>query len=220
MCQTYRALNLNPIVRILRPDPYLASRTLDGGACGIIAPYVETVEEALELVGAVKLRPVKGKKLKAMQSGAETPSEELMGYLEKNSATRTLILNIESLEAINNLDEILSVDGVDGVLIGPHDLSCSLEQPENYYIESFDQAVREIIKKARDKGKGAGIHFAMGAGKIDLELEWIEAGANFILHSADIIAARDALRTEFAILKSGSYPSGNKFSGSDEMINI
>tara|TARA_B100001123_G_scaffold450292_2_gene619911 strand:- start:1398 stop:2225 length:828 start_codon:yes stop_codon:yes gene_type:complete len=220
MCQTYRALNLNPIVRILRPDPFLASRTLDGGACGIIAPYVESVEEALDLVGAVKLHPVKGKKLQSILGGAETPSEELTGYLEKKSANRTLILNIESVEAIKNLDEILAIDGVDGVLIGPHDLSCSLEQPENYYNGSFDQAVREIIQKARDKGKGAGIHFAMGAGKIDLELEWIKAGANFILHSADIIAAIDALRTEFSILKSRPYPSGAELSSSEESINI
>ena len=55
MCQTYAALGLPPLVRIPSPDPYTATMVLDGGAAGVIAPYVETVEQAQTLRGAVKL---------------------------------------------------------------------------------------------------------------------------------------------------------------------
>ena len=219
MCQTYRALNLNPIIRILSPDPYLATAVLDGGACGIIAPYVETVEEARNLVGALKMRPLRGKKLNDFLTGKESPSEKLNDYILKDANSRTLILNIESVEAIKNLDDILSVPGIDGILIGPHDLSTSLESPEDYRNPVFDEAVCDIIQRARAKGVGAGIHFIMGADNIDLELKWIEAGANFIVHSADIIAARDALKKEFAILKSGSL-SGAQAKEEADAINI
>ena len=60
MCQAYRALEIAPIVRIPAPDPYQASMVLDGGACGVVAPYVETVEQVQKLVGAVKFCPLKG----------------------------------------------------------------------------------------------------------------------------------------------------------------
>ena len=61
MCQAYHAVGLPPIVRITSPDPYEACVALDGGAVGIVAPYVETPEQVRELVGAVKKRPLKGR---------------------------------------------------------------------------------------------------------------------------------------------------------------
>ena len=61
MCQLYAALDLAPIVRIPSPDPYLAAMMRDLGAHGVIAPYVESVEQAQALVGAVKYRPAEGR---------------------------------------------------------------------------------------------------------------------------------------------------------------
>ena len=58
MCRAYAAIGLPPIVRIPSPDPFEACKVLDGGACGIIAPYVETAEQVRELVGAVKGRRI------------------------------------------------------------------------------------------------------------------------------------------------------------------
>src|SRR5258707_5272328 len=62
MCHTYAALGLPPIVRIPSPDPYEATKILDGGAVGIVAPYVEAADQVRALRGAVKLRPLKGAK--------------------------------------------------------------------------------------------------------------------------------------------------------------
>ncbi|MDB2499637.1 aldolase/citrate lyase family protein [bacterium] len=220
MCQTYKALGMYPIVRILSPDPFLATAALDGGACGIVAPYVETADQARELMGAVKLRPIKGKKLKQLLDKSETASDHLQDYMQEGSKENSLILNIESIEGMQNLDKILEVEGVDGVLIGPHDLSSSLEIPEDYRHPEFNKAVCKIIQTARAKHRGAGIHAIMGARGLDLESGWIEAGANFILHSADIIAAMDSLHSEFNTLKSGVHKGSENQADSTDPINI
>lgn len=193
MCQTYRAINLAPIVRIPRPDPYEACKVLDGGASGIIAPYVETVEEAKALVGAVKFRPLKGKKLAEALDGTSKPDSRLADYLRERNQDRLLVINIESVPAIENLANLLEVPGIDAVLIGPHDLSVSLEIPEEYSHPKFDKAVRSIIETARAKGVGAGIHYWAS---IEQEIDWAKHGANLILHHGDITLFTEALQKE------------------------
>jgi 4-hydroxy-2-oxoheptanedioate aldolase len=191
MCQTYRAVNLAPIVRIPKPDPYEACKVLDGGAIGIIAPYVETVEEVKALAGAVKYRPLKGKQLTEVLDGSRDLSHRLAGYLHERNEDRLLVINIESVPAFENLENLLAVPGIDAVLIGPHDLSVSMEIPEEYTHPKFDKAVRTIIKTARAKGIGAGIHFWAS---IEQEINWAQHGANMILHQGDILLFTTALR--------------------------
>ena len=90
MCRAYKAAGINPVVRILKPDPFLAAQALDSGAGTILAPYVEDVEQALELVGAVKYRPLKGKKLRAILLGKEKPDAELDAYLKSQNKSNSL----------------------------------------------------------------------------------------------------------------------------------
>src|SRR6516162_494606 len=132
ICQTYQALGLPPVVRIPSNDPFEACKVLDAGASGVIGPYVETVEQVRGLVGAVKLRPLKGRRLQEALQNRNKLEPELRDYLEKRNGDKILIANIESVPAIENLHDICSVPGLDAVLIGPHDLSCSLGIPEQY----------------------------------------------------------------------------------------
>ena len=129
MCNAFAALDLAPVVRIPEPDPYLAQMTLDGGAQGIIAPYVETPEQVKALGGAVKFSPLKGQRLRAALDGETELEPELADYLARRNENKALFINIESLPALQNLDAILSSPYVDCVLVGPHDLSCSLGAP-------------------------------------------------------------------------------------------
>jgi 4-hydroxy-2-oxoheptanedioate aldolase len=180
MCQAYRYAGLAPVVRIASPDPYAACQVLDGGAC------------------AVKRRPIKGAKLAAALEGCIPFEPELERYVNAHNQAHSLIINIESVPAISDLDELLAVEGLDGVLIGPHDLSCSLGQPERYDTPEFEAAVIDIFTRARAAGVGAGIHSWM---PVDREEAWCRAGANFIIHSSDIIATRDAISTEITALR-------------------
>jgi 4-hydroxy-2-oxoheptanedioate aldolase len=197
MCRTYAALNLPPMVRIPAPDPCAAATVLDGGAAGVIAPYVETAEQVQVLRGAVKLRPIKGQKLQQLLDGAEVESE-LKSYIEDGAKDRLLIVNIESVPAVEALDEILAVPDLDGVLIGPHDLSCSLGVPEQWEHPKFLSTCETIFRKARAAGVGAGIHFWGG---VEQQVRFLKLGANLLIHSVDILLFQKHLRIELDTIK-------------------
>lgn len=211
MCQTYAALGLPPLVRIPSPDPYTATMVLDGGAAGVIAPYVETVEQVRALRGAVKLRPIKGRKLEEALKG-QPQEAELEHYMRKGAEQRLLIVNIESVPAIDALDAILAEPGLDAVLIGPHDLTCSLGVPEQYDHPDFLAACETIFRKARAAGIGAGIHFW---GSPEQQACFLALGANLLIHSADISLLQKHLRLELERVKAlagiqGLNPASSK----------
>ena len=200
MCQTYTALGLPPLVRIPAPDPSATAMVLDGGAAGVVAPYVETAEQVQALRGAVKFRPIKGQKLQRMLDGAQV-KPELKSYVDGGAKNRLLTVNIESVPAVEALDDILAVPDLDGVIIGPHDLSCSLGIPEQYDHPTFVNACETILRKARAANVGAGIHFW---GNVDQQVHFLKLGANLLIHSADITLFGKHLRTELDAIKKGA----------------
>jgi 2-keto-3-deoxy-L-rhamnonate aldolase RhmA len=198
MCRTYAALGVPPVVRIPCNDLYEALKVLDGGAGGVIGPYLETVEQARTLVSACRWRPLKGVRLDQALDDPNSLEPELREYLEKRNRDTVCIANIESVRAIENLEQIVRVPGLDAVLIGPHDLSCSLGIPEQYGHPRFDEAVRTIFRVARAASVGAGIHFWED---IDREAAWAKAGGNLVMHSSDLAIFRQTLKTELHSLR-------------------
>ncbi len=195
MCQAYAGAGLPPIVRIPKPDPYLACMALDAGAAGILAPYVESIDEVQALRGAVKFRPLKGARLQRVLAGEETLDAETAAYLARHNAGKLMLINIESAPAMAALDELLAVPDLDGVVIGPHDLSINLGIAEQYTQPRFTEAVTEILGKARARGIAAGYHFGFG---LDTAIAWAGLGANLVIHSTDLMLVRDTLRHDLA----------------------
>ena len=205
MCSAYKAAGINPVVRIPEPSPFLATQALDAGAGAILVPYIENLEDVYNLVGAVKYRPLKGKKLKKILYGEEKPSAELEEYLKNQNKNHTLLLNIESTTGVNNMEQFFSIQsldgtGVDGIVIGPHDLSASYEMPEKYSSKEFLELSCGIIKKARSLGVAAGGHNG-SRGSLDLQIAWAKAGANIIMHSSDLFLFADKLQEELNCIR-------------------
>jgi 4-hydroxy-2-oxoheptanedioate aldolase len=205
MCRAYKAAGINPVVRILEPNPFLATQALDAGAGAILVPYVENIEDVYDLVGAVKYRPLKGDKLKKILHGDEKPSAELQAYLKNYNKNYTLLLNIESPTGVKNMEQFFSIQsvdgpGIDGIVIGPHDLSVSYEMPEKYRSKEYLDLSCEIIKKARAYGVAAGCHSG-SRGSLDVQMEWAKAGANIIMHSADIFLFADKLQDDMNCIR-------------------
>lgn len=217
MCQTYKALNLAPVVRVPKPDPYQACMMLDGGASGVIFPYVETVEEVRALRGAVKLRPLKGRRLYRALSGEEALDSVTADYLANFNDDNVMIVNIESIAALEALDDILAVPGVDALLIGPHDLSINLGVPEQYGSSTFKEAVSLVIRKAREKNVGAGLHFSWG---VEPQIAWAKEGANLIIHTVDMKAVADGLAADFGHFRHalGDTPRGAAGAAEDTTV--
>jgi len=90
------------------------------------------------------------------------------------------------------------VPGLDGVLIGPHDLSCSLGLPEQWEHPKFLNACETIFRKARAAGVGAGIHFW---GDPPQQARLLQMGANLLIHSADITLFKKHLQAELKAIK-------------------
>ena len=198
MCLAYKGHGLPPLVRIASPDPHEARKVLDGGASGILAPYIESPEQVRELIGATKLRPLKGERLREALQNRDSLESKLKDYLRDWNKESFLIINVESVPAIERLDQILAEPGLDGVIIGPHDLSLSLGLPEEYHNPRFEDAVRKIISKAREKGLGVGIHFSQEA---ELQIKWAKAGANIIMHSSDIALFQQRLKNDITTIR-------------------
>jgi len=198
MCQVYKGYGLPPLVRIPTPNPQNAYEVLDGGASGILAPYIESPEQVRELVGAVKLRPLKGERLKEALQNQDSLEPDIKDYLKEWNKDKFLIINIESVPALERLEQILAEPGLDGVIIGPHDLSVSLGLPEKYHDPRFEDVVKQIISKVREKGLGVGIHFSEGA---QLQIKWAKAGANIIMHSSDFALFQQRLTEDITEIR-------------------
>lgn len=198
MCVAYRGLGLPPLVRIGSPDPHEARRVLDGGASGVLAPYIEFPEQVRALVGAVKLRPLKGERLRAVLQKQGSLESELEDYLKDWNEENFLMINIESVPAVERLDAILAEPGLDGVIIGPHDLSLSLGLPEHHHDSRFDDVVQRIVAAARERDLGVGIHFSQEA---ELQVKWAQAGANIIMHSSDMALFQQRLTDDLKAIR-------------------
>ena len=183
LCQTYKAMGITTLVRIPSPDRYLACMAKDAGAIGVIAPYVESVDQIRDLVGATKYRPLKGERLKKILEGKEDLPLNLKLFLDHYNPGSLSIVNIESLAAVEKLDELLAVPGLDAVIIGPHDLSINMGLPEQYEHPEYEAVVKEIILRTRKAGLAAGIHFP---GNPDRQIKWMKEGLNIVLHSSDM----------------------------------
>ncbi len=199
MCTLYSAVGIPPVVRIPSPDPNAACTALDGGASAVLAPYIESPEEVKALVGAVKYRPLKGKRLQRILDGKEIMEERLKNYIDERCRENILFINVESIPAVVNLEELLSVPGLDGVIIGPHDLTCSMGLPEAYTHPDFENTVRSIIRECRRRKLGIGIHLPEEPGQ---QVKWAEEGANIILHSSDISLFGKILHHEISAIRS------------------
>jgi 2-keto-3-deoxy-L-rhamnonate aldolase RhmA len=155
MMQSMNGTTCTPMVRPQWNDPVLIKRILDIGAHGIIVPMVSSKEEAENAVRACKYPPAGIRGFGPRRAARFDPNY----YETANDEIMTIVL-IETDAAIKNIDEILSVDGIDVAFMGFDDLSLSMglgEPPkwdEPRYLEAFDK----VIKAASNKGKVAGLH--------------------------------------------------------------
>lgn len=184
-------------VRVGENNARIIKRVLDAGADGIIVPMVCSRADAIKAVDAVKYPPV-GKRgvglARAQQYG--------FGFEEYASGVNTktkIIAQIEHIDAIKNLEAILSVEGIDGTIIGPYDLSGSLGKPGRYDDEDVKQAIREYEKVAKTHDKLIGFHVIQP--DYSLVLDKIGQGYNFIAFSLDTLFLGSLCRNQMNSLK-------------------
>ena len=191
--QAAQAGGAHPVVRVPQGEAWLIKQVLDIGAQTVLVPMVDTAEQARAMVRAMRYPP---EGIRGMGTLGRASRYGLTAdYLTTANAQTCLLVQAESRAALENLDEICAVDGVDGVFIGPADLSADMGFPGNpgapAVVAAIDAAIRRIVAN----GKAAGI-LVSGAGPARVARA---AGASFIAVGHDVGLLRQgalALRAE------------------------
>ena len=192
-----------PIARVPWNEPGVIGKTLDAGAHGVIVPMVNTRSQAEAVVDAARYAPAGTRSWGPMMAGLRRPDYQHWAHDHV-----TVIPMIETVEALDNLEEILECPGIDAVYVGPADLSVSLGlAPGNNDGErAFDDALGRITDACARHGVVAGIH-ATGS----LAARRREQGFRMITVGSDALAVRAGFEAELAVA------TGNATGGDDAM---
>ncbi len=147
-----------PTHAVVRPgwnDAVEIKRILDAGATSILVPYVQNDEEATRAVSAVRYPPHGTRGVAGITRASRFGMID--SYTANANAEICLLVQVETVEALANLEAIAAVDGVDGVFIGPADLAASMSFPGNPGAPEVKSAILKAIKRINDCGKPAGI---------------------------------------------------------------
>jgi 4-hydroxy-2-oxoheptanedioate aldolase len=200
--QAVAAYDIHPIVRVVEGDKNLIKQLLDYGAQTLLIPMVDTAEQAEALVQAM-LYPPQG--IRGMGSSIARAARwnSIPEYVSTANAETCLLVQAETTTALNNLPEILKVEGVDGVFIGPSDLSASMGHVGNPGHPEVVAAIEESIKTIVRAGKAAGI---LALDPVQAR-HYISIGASFVGVGVDTL-----------LLGTGAKQLVDSFKNEDEII--
>lgn len=194
-----------PVIRPVEGNRSLIKQVLDIGARTLLIPMVDTAEQAREIVSATRYPP-----LGTRGVGAGVARAARWGRVENYMALANdelcLLIQVESKTALDNLDAILEVEGIDGVFIGPADLSASLGYPDNAGHPEVQRIVEQSIRRIRAAGKAAGF-LAVDPEMAHNALAW---GANFVAVGVDTNLYTRALDTRLAMFRPVAEPAEGK----------
>ena len=164
---------------------------------GVVVPYVEDYEEAKRLAAAAVYRPLKGKVLDRVLATGKWPSDKTQEFIAKKNAETVFIPMIESVPAVENLDAICSIPGIDAVFVGPGDLTANMGIPKEYDNPSLVATIQKIIKTADKHGVAAGSWF----GTIEQAARTVRDGARLVVYGNDGLLMQQAMERVFGELK-------------------
>ncbi|WP_319403660.1 aldolase/citrate lyase family protein [uncultured Anaeromusa sp.] len=194
--QAVEPYKAHPVIRIPEGSRVLVKQALDIGAQTLLVPMINSAAEAKEMVLAMKYPPegVRG-------VGASVARASRWGrvpdYMKKAEENLCLLVQVETKAALENLDEIASVEGVDGVFIGPADLSASLGYVDDAGHPDMQAIIEKSIKRIRELGKAAGT-LAVDPAAAKKCIEW---GATFVAVGVDTMLYTQAIDERLALFK-------------------
>ncbi|WP_370600901.1 4-hydroxy-2-oxoheptanedioate aldolase [Pseudomonas nitroreducens] len=178
--QAVAAYPAHPIIRPVVGDATLIKQLLDIGAQTLLVPMVDSAEQAHQLVRAMRYPPFGVRGVGSALARASRWNS-IPGYLDEADDQMCLLVQVENLEGLANLDEIAAVEGVDGVFIGPADLSAAMGHRGNPGHPEVQAAIEDAITRVQRAGKAAGILSA----DEKLARRYLELGAKFVAVGVD-----------------------------------
>ena len=181
-----------PLVRLAWNDPIQTKAVMDSGAAGVIVPMVNTKADAELAVKSIKYPPLGFRGVGLAR--AQGYGVEFDEYVQTANQFSLLMVQIEHIEAVNNIDEILSVPGIDGTFIGPYDLSCSMGLTGQINHPEVEEAKERVLNATLAHGLVPGIHLVHpDMAKSELKM-CVQKGFRFIALGTDILFLGDSAR--------------------------
>ncbi len=177
-----RLVDIAPLVRVGGPQYELIARILDQGAVGVMVPRVETRADVEILVQSMRYPPVGRRGMSSDAPHSQYDFRPLPEFIEINNEDTIAIAQIERKVAIENIDDLLSVPGLDAALVGPEDLSVSLGVAGQGTSKQVVAAVETMMDSAKRHGVVAAIHM----GSIELLQGWLAKGMNMVMYASDL----------------------------------
>lgn len=183
-----QANDMKALVRVSKNEEVVIKKVLDIGADGIIVPMVCSKEDAKQAVEFSKYPPL-GKRGVGLYRATKygTSFEAYKKWVDEELV---IIVQIEHIDAVNNIDDILKVDGIDGTIIGPYDLSGSMGYPGEFEREDVKEAVQIVLDRCKIHNMPSGFH-VVDTNPQSLNLK-IEQGCTFLAYGIDYFFMRDA----------------------------
>jgi 2-dehydro-3-deoxyglucarate aldolase len=196
LIQIIEGYNSVPLVRVGENNPDLIKRVMDAGAYGVIVPMINSADDAEKAVNAVKYPPMGTRGVGIAR--AHGYGRDFEGYVSIINRQSVVIVQIEHIDAVKNLEEILSVDGVDGCFIGPYDLSGSLGVPGNLEHKQVLNAVTRVERICKKREMPLGIHIVDP--DISLMNRYMKAGYTLLAFSSDMLLLEKTCREKITAL--------------------
>jgi len=191
MIRAAESVNITPIIRVDKNEETSILRALDIGVQGIEIPQINSKDSAMQAVKSVKYSPQGDRGVCRYVRAADYSSMDKFKYFESANKETMIIAHIEGVEGINNLDEILSVSGIDLIFIGPYDLSQSLGIPGKVNDSLVVKKMKEVVNKCREKGIAVGTF----ADDVQTAKRWISLGVQYMSFSVDVGILYDISKT-------------------------
>ncbi|KAF5025301.1 hypothetical protein F66182_2634 [Fusarium sp. NRRL 66182] len=159
------ALGVSPIVRLPDTQGWMVKRALDSGAHGIVVPLLRTPDEARQLVQSAKFPP-QGRRGFGSPIAPErfNPEPSFTEYLQQANQSLLTIVQVETKEALESIDEIAAVEGIDVLFVGPFDLGNAIGHPiiEGVMASELKNAIAKILEASQKAGKKTGVYCTGG----------------------------------------------------------
>lgn len=191
MVKVTRLTSVTPLVRVPNDEYHLMARVLDAGACGIMIPRIETRQQVEDIVSNTHYPPAGVRGCSADKGHNDFEEQNMWVFTEQANRESMIILQIEREKAIEDIDALLSVEGVDAAILGPNDLALSMGVRDKDYLSALEPAIQTVLDSAKRHNIPCGIHI----GNLDWLIEWNKRGMQLIAYANDIVFLRNGVAT-------------------------
>ncbi len=206
MVKVGRLTSVVPLVRVPDDQYHLMATILDAGAMGIMIPRIETREQVERIIEHTHYPPIGSRGCSVPKGHNDFQAQDVWEFTEQANRENMIILQIERKKAVEDIENIVSVEGVDAVVLGPVDLSLSMGVHAKDTLAALEPHIQTVLDACKKHKVPCGIHI----GNLDWLIEWNKRGMQIIAYSYDITFLKNAVGESMTKLRDAAQKNSVK----------